>query len=448
MIVQLISAVRRINVDSALDKNGNLSYEMLARLAIRYFQEIKNKDEMSVTSCGMKWSSSLRKWDVEMSYIDEDGDLVCLSSDDEFVDAVRHGLERDDLARPPSLIVLRCRANVKERKKTTKLHNYFIEYKNKAYPYTKSNTPHVDSSALGDATDADCHGLPVEVQLRPKSSDIFPSNIGFKERKAKGTRDPSVDTELSTDGKLVDATSQAVNVIEDLHRRISVQGQKHGSAEIAELPEIVAASSSRHSVKERRPRPAEIVESFEIVSASSVVSNSVDATSQPLPGAYTPCPHNPTVLTERKLKQITSVPYIADSPSDGKNVDDTSTSQRVSIVDLSQPLAVVILPSKEVIETKLKEAKAEPVAVISADSVSSSLLSTSKLNTIESSWSIADHANEIVQVNCAVASDIAEASKANSKESHNAREAVTISKVVDVIGMAIGCGLLVGLGLL
>jgi len=106
--------VRRIYVDRVVDEKGNLSYNMLARWAIRYSPAFKDKEEDLASDWEAHYHSWMHEFDVEITYVDEDGDQVCFSSDEEFADAVLQTAKLN--LQSQSSVILRCKADVKERK--------------------------------------------------------------------------------------------------------------------------------------------------------------------------------------------------------------------------------------------------------------------------------------------------------------------------------------------
>jgi hypothetical protein len=108
------NSVRRIYLDRVVDENGLLSYNMLARWAICYS---KDEDEQLMTPKDLK--SFVSMYTLEITYIDEEEDRICFSSDGEFVDAIIHYSKILSKISVPNIhgsIILRCKAIVGERK--------------------------------------------------------------------------------------------------------------------------------------------------------------------------------------------------------------------------------------------------------------------------------------------------------------------------------------------
>ena len=106
--------MRRIYLDRVVDENGSVSYDRLIRWAICYSPCFKDKDESFLSKWETNWKSLTKNFDVETTYVDEQRDQVCFSSNEEFVDAIRQTAKVGD-ARSQSSVILRCKAEVKER---------------------------------------------------------------------------------------------------------------------------------------------------------------------------------------------------------------------------------------------------------------------------------------------------------------------------------------------
>mmetsp|Transcript_15070 Transcript_15070/g.22198 ORF Transcript_15070/g.22198 Transcript_15070/m.22198 type:complete len:1003 (-) Transcript_15070:283-3291(-) len=76
-------AMRRISISRLLHSNGKLSYEKLLNWAVRYSPSFERSDENMLDNHKMLFSH----YQVETTYIDDEGDRVWFSTDEEFLDA-------------------------------------------------------------------------------------------------------------------------------------------------------------------------------------------------------------------------------------------------------------------------------------------------------------------------------------------------------------------------
>lgn len=108
--------VRRINLDRITDENGLLSYGLLARWAILYSSAFSPEEE----SLCNDWKALSRSFAVEITYVDDEEDSICFSSDEDLIDALSQYSKLKQQSTSNSSVILRCKAIVEERKLKSK----------------------------------------------------------------------------------------------------------------------------------------------------------------------------------------------------------------------------------------------------------------------------------------------------------------------------------------
>jgi len=109
----ITQTVRRIYLDRVVDQDGLLSYGLLARWAILYSPAFNPEDQDKEST--NDWKSLTRLFAVEITYVDDEGDSICFSSDEELIDALLLFSKRKD-DKSNGSVIFRCKAIVEERK--------------------------------------------------------------------------------------------------------------------------------------------------------------------------------------------------------------------------------------------------------------------------------------------------------------------------------------------